>query len=90
MEKVVPTCGWLFRLDLPPWFSTMPCTMDSPRPVPLPSALVVKKGSKMRARCSGSMPGPCPSHLDHAALAVRAARSSASARAARASRGRRW
>ena len=32
--------------------------MDRPRPVPLPTPLVVKNGSKMRERCSGLMPVP--------------------------------
>ena len=29
-----------------------------PRPVPLPTGLVVKKGSNTRSRCSGVMPLP--------------------------------
>ena len=33
-------------------------TMSRPRPVPLPTGLVVKNGSKIRSRCSGGMPGP--------------------------------
>ena len=32
--------------------------MKRPRPVPLPRSLVVKKGSKIRERTSGSMPSP--------------------------------
>ena len=32
--------------------------MARPRPVPLPASLVVKNGSKMRARISGAMPWP--------------------------------
>ena len=36
----------------------MPCTTDSPSPVPWPTGLVVKNGSKMRARISGVMPAP--------------------------------
>ena len=42
----------------PPCFMTMPYDSDRPRPVPLPTALVVKKGSKMRRRCSGATPAP--------------------------------
>ena len=32
--------------------------VSSPMPVPLPGALVVKKGSKMRGATSAGMPGP--------------------------------
>ena len=32
--------------------------MASPSPVPSPSVLVVKNGSKMRSKRSGGMPGP--------------------------------
>ena len=32
--------------------------MASPRPVPCPTSLVVKKGSKTRSRCSTGTPGP--------------------------------
>ena len=46
-----------------------------PRPVPLPTGLVVKKGSKMRERCSGAMPGPL-SRKVATRLAVRGAASS--------------
>ena len=37
---------------------TKPNTMASPRPVPLPSGLVVKNGSNTRAATSGLMPWP--------------------------------
>ena len=36
----------------------MPYADDSPSPVPWPTGLVVKKGSKARARVSGLMPSP--------------------------------
>ena len=36
----------------------MPYTVESPRPVPLPTALVVKNGSKIWAHTSGDMPLP--------------------------------
>ncbi len=42
----------------PPIPVTMPWQMDRPSPVPTPSGLVVKKGSKMLLRSSGSMPLP--------------------------------
>ena len=35
-----------------------PYTIGSPRPVPLPTSLVVKNGSKTRFRISGGMPSP--------------------------------
>ena len=40
----------------PPWASTIRLAMAMPRPVPL--VLVVKNGSKIFSRCSGSRPGP--------------------------------
>ena len=36
----------------------MPWQTDRPRPVPAPTGLVVKNGSKMRARVAASMPAP--------------------------------
>jgi len=36
----------------------MPRTVERPSPVPLPSPLVVKNGSQMRASTSGGMPVP--------------------------------
>ena len=36
----------------------MPWQMDRPSPVPMPTGLVVKNGSKMRASRSGAMPVP--------------------------------
>ena len=42
----------------PPLCFTMPYTVASPRPVPLPGALVVKNGSNTRACTSGDMPDP--------------------------------
>src|SRR5262249_5651195 len=54
--NVAPWPGSLSKRMLPPCSSTMRWTIESPRPVP--SALVVKNGSKMRARTSAGMPGP--------------------------------
>jgi hypothetical protein len=42
----------------PPWPLTMPRTVDSPSPVPLPNSLVVKNGSKIWSSTSGAMPVP--------------------------------
>src|SRR5205823_13870799 len=56
--KVAPRpralCSWMS----PPWRATSECAMASPSPVPLPTALVVKNGSKMRSQSSGAIPGP--------------------------------
>src|SRR5215475_8300155 len=43
-----------------PWclFTTMRQEMSSPRPVPSPTSLVVKNGSKIRSRISAGTPGP--------------------------------
>ena len=58
--NVVPWPGALSTLMRPPHSLTIARTVARPRPVPLPSALVVKNGSKMlrlhvrrhpRARC---------------------------------------
>ena len=42
----------------PPWRRTISWEIERPRPVPSPTGLVVKKGSKMRSMCSGAMPRP--------------------------------
>ena len=42
----------------PPWALTMPWLTDRPSPVPLPTSLVVKNGSKIRCRFSSGMPQP--------------------------------
>ena len=52
-SKVVPCPTRLFTRTKPPWPRTMPSTVASPRPVPLPISLVVKNGSKMRSRLFG-------------------------------------
>ena len=43
---------------VPPLRVTMLSTVGRPSPVPLPGSLVVKKGSKIRALVSPSMPQP--------------------------------
>src|SRR2546421_6651011 len=47
----------LFR-SKPPACFTIPYTVASPSPVPLPLSFVVKNGSKMRALVCSSMPMP--------------------------------
>ena len=42
----------------PPDCFTIPYTVARPRPVPFPTSLVVKNGSKMRAWVTASMPIP--------------------------------
>ena len=46
------------RRSSPPRSARMPRQIHRPSPVPTPSGLVVKNGSKMRARISGAMPAP--------------------------------
>src|SRR5713226_6411872 len=56
--KVVPWPGSLYTQIHPPLCLTIPYTVASPRPVPLPAGLVVKKGSKIWRRVFSSI--PCP------------------------------
>jgi hypothetical protein len=58
MLKVVPAPSSLLMEMFPPLSFTIPYTTDSPRPVPLPTSLVVKKGSKIFAFTSSVMPVP--------------------------------
>ena len=44
ISTTVPTPSWLDSSSAPPDCSAKPCTMDKPRPVPLPRPLVVKNG----------------------------------------------
>ena len=57
-RNVAPRPGSLSTPMNQPFCLTMPYTVASPRPVPLSTRLVVKKGSKMRGRICGSMPTP--------------------------------
>ncbi len=56
MRKTAPGPSASPTAIRPPWASTIRLAMAMPRPVPL--ALVVKNGSKILGRCSGSIPGP--------------------------------
>src|SRR4249920_3339848 len=58
MRNVVPCVSSLSTEMRPPLFSMMPYTVESPKPVPLPCCLVVKKGSKIWACVSASIPQP--------------------------------
>ena len=58
MVKVVPRAGALSTQTYPPLCFTIPYTVERPRPVPCPSPLVVKNGSKTRFTVSASMPFP--------------------------------
>ena len=55
-RKVLPFPGALSTVMKPPLLLTMPWTAARPRPRPV--NLVVKKGSKIRALVSSSMPEP--------------------------------
>ncbi len=56
--KDAPRPGSLSTSMKPPLCLTMPYTVASPSPVPFPTSLVVKNGSKIWARVAASM--PCP------------------------------
>ena len=57
----------------PSWRSTtMRRAVARPRPVPCPTSLVVKNGSKTRSRTSGGIPGPSSVISTHSAVAVAA------------------
>ena len=58
MRNTLPCPGSLATVMVPPVWFTMPYTVESPRPVPLPGSLVVKNGSNSRKRVSASMPIP--------------------------------
>src|SRR5262245_42129091 len=58
MKTVVPTPRSL-SMWMSPWCSSKNRrVIESPRPVPRPGGLVVKKGSKTWVRCSASIPHP--------------------------------
>jgi hypothetical protein len=56
--KVLPFPMSLETLMKPPWLWMIPSEVESPRPVPLPMSLVVKKGSKILSRIFAGMPVP--------------------------------
>src|SRR3989454_370256 len=58
MRNVAPSPGVLTIEIVPPCSLTIPYVMDKPRPVPFPTSLVVKNGSKIR--CSSPDGIPCP------------------------------
>ena len=58
---VVPAPNLVERVMVPCMACTVPYTIDSPRPVPLPTGLVVKNGSKACSRtCSVHAQFRCP------------------------------
>ena len=63
--NVLPRPTALSTSIRPPCRVTMPCTTESPSPVPLPASLVVKNGSKMRSRIASGMPSPVSSTVSH-------------------------
>ena len=58
MDTEVPRPSWLSKVMLPSIFLIRSREMAKPRPVPRPTAFVVKNGSKTRRRFSGAMPLP--------------------------------
>ena len=75
MRNVRALPGSLSTWMWPPLCLTMPYTVARPSPVPLPGSLVVKNGSKMRARVASSMPVPVSvtASIDVAARSARRA-----------------
>src|SRR5690606_251309 len=58
ISNFVPFPRVLLTAIFPLWLSIMPCTTESPRPVPWPGGLVVKNGSKILFFTSGVSPSP--------------------------------
>src|SRR6266404_4381669 len=59
IAKVVPLPTSVSKVMVPPCLSaTTECAMAKPWPVPLPTALVVKNGSKIRSRTCFGIPAP--------------------------------
>ena len=75
-RKVAPRPGAVSTQTWPPYSCTMPCTVASPMPLPLPTSLVVKNGSNMRSMTSAAIPGPLSRdrELDERAVDALAAR----------------
>ena len=61
MSNVVPTPGTLATVMCPSVCFTIPYTVESPSPVPLPLGFVVKNGSKICGSASASIPHPVSS-----------------------------
>src|SRR6266480_101577 len=58
IRNVAPSPGVLATEIVPPCSLTIPYVMDKPRPVPFPTSLVVKNGSKIRRSSPDGI--PCP------------------------------
>src|SRR5213079_1818011 len=58
IRNVAPSPGVLATEIVPPCSLTIPYVMDRPRPVPFPTSLVVKNGSKILCSRPGGIPGP--------------------------------
>src|SRR5439155_20541777 len=62
MRNVAPSpCGLTTEI-VPPCSLMIPYVMDKPSPVPFPTSLVVKNGSKIRRSTSGEIPSPGSVH----------------------------
>ena len=57
-RKTLPYPTSLFTVSVPPNEVTIPWQIASPSPVPTPTGLVVKNGSKIRPRTLSGMPAP--------------------------------
>src|SRR5256884_4004504 len=68
MRNVAPSPGVLTTEIAPPCSLTIPYVMDKPRPVPFPTSLVVKNGSKIRRSSPDGI--PCPVSTNAISTAV--------------------
>jgi len=57
-ERLVPFSGSLSTYTAPPNCETIPCTTESPSPVPWPTFFVEKYGSKIFFMASAVIPSP--------------------------------
>ena len=64
--KGCPCPGVLCTVTAPPWWVTMPWTTARPIPVPSPTPLVVKNGSKICSITPGGIPWPVSRTLSQA------------------------
>ena len=68
---LVPSPGSLLSTISPPDCLTKPYAIDSPRPVPCPVGLVVKKGSNARSQHVGRHAAAGVGHFDHHVIGAR-------------------
>ena len=70
MRNIAPRPARFSAVSWPPWASTMVRAMD--KPIPMPSSLVEKNGSKISLSLSSGIPGPVSETDTSANLSTRA------------------